>query len=155
MPTELTMKVTIKTQRKHGPDGDFNDLAARLVSRAPIISYRTAQALKTYLEATAPQPPRQAWWYASPPNPRTKKVVPPNEQYVRTGDLSRSIVGPLGFGPSGAREYYVVVNNEYAKFVENGTRYMPPQPFFRDGVRYVRKHVMPGLVKNWLRKGRL
>lgn len=148
--TTITIEPTIKVRRKIGPDGNFNDLSARIVSKAPIIGYRTAQAIVTYTRLTAPQPPRSAWWYTRPPNPKTGKAVPPDEQYVRTGHLKESIVGPLKFGPL---EYYAMVTASYAPFVEHGTRDMPAQPFWRDGIKHVRHEVMRPMVKNWLKRG--
>jgi HK97 gp10 family phage protein len=139
----------ISVNRKHGPDGNYNDIAARLVSKQPIIALRTAQALSTYARLTAPQPPRKAWWYDKPPNPRTKKTVPLLEQYVRTGRLAKSISAPV---KAGTGEYIITIGAPYAKFVEHGTRYMPPQPFWRSSVKHIRSEVMPGLVQEWIKK---
>jgi HK97 gp10 family phage protein len=148
--TTITITPTIKTRRKVGPDGNFNAISTRIVSKAPIIGYRTAQAIVTTARLTAPQPPRQAWWYTRPPNPRTGKTVPPGDQYVRTGDLKASVVGPLKFGPL---EYYAMVNAPYAPFVEHGTRFMPPQPFWANSVKHVRHEVLRPLVKKWMKRG--
>lgn len=127
--------VTIKTKRRKGPDGDFNDIAARLVSKAPIIAFKTSQALITMAKATAPQPPRSAWW---------------GSDYVRTGHLRDSISPrPIKVGNG---QYNVEVGADYGKFVEHGTRHMPAQPFFRESVRYVRHFVMPGLVRDWIHR---
>ena len=144
---KIDMPVIARTQRKHGPDGNFSDIASRIRHRTPLVTYRTAQALETYLKLTAPQPPRMAWWYASV-NPKTRQAVPPSEQYVRTGHLKDSIV-KMKFGDN---EWYVVVGASYGKFVENGTRYMPAQPFHRNAVKYVRKHVLPDLVKSLVKR---
>lgn len=144
-----TITVTMKTTRKKGPDGDFNDIATRIKFRAPIISFKTAQALISYSKLTAPQPPRQAWWYGSV-NPKTRKVVPPYDQYVRTGALAASISPqPIKIGVG---EYGVEVGHDAAKFVEHGTRFMPAQPFWRESVKYVRREVMRPMVKDWLRR---
>jgi HK97 gp10 family phage protein len=147
--TTLTIEATIKTRRKTGPDGDFNDIATRIVSRAPIIGFRTAQAIVTTARLTAPQPPRRAWWYTSPPNPKTGKAVAPWDQYVRSGDLRDSIVGPLKFGTN---EYYAVVTAPYAPFVEHGTRFMPPQKFWANSISHVRHEVMRPMVKSWMKR---
>ena len=145
---ELNVVVTMKTQRKYGPDGNFNDLANRLAFKAPIIAYRTAQHLGAYARLTAPQPPRQAWWYAGV-NPKTRKAVPWYDRYVRTGDLRSSITPPIKIGPG---EYDVLVLADYARFVEHGTRFMPAQPFWRESVKHVRHNVMRPMVKDWLRR---
>jgi hypothetical protein len=144
-----TITVTMKTTRKKGPNGDFNDLATRVRFKAPLISFKTTQALITHSKLTAPQPPRQAWWYGGV-NPKTRKVVPPYEQYVRTGALAASISPqPIKVGPG---EYDAEVGHDAGKFVNNGTRYMPAQPWWTESVRYVRKEVMRPMVKEWLRR---
>lgn len=147
--TTISFEPTIKTRRKVGPDGNFNAIATRIVSKAPVIGFRTAQAIVTTARLTAPQPPRMAWWYTSV-NPKTGKAVLPGDQYIRTGHLKDSIIGPLKFGTN---EYYAMVNASYAPFVEHGTRFMPPQPFWANSIKHVRHEVLRPMVKKWMKRG--
>jgi hypothetical protein len=143
--------IRIKTNRRVNPmTGDYQAIATRITAKAPVIAFRSTQALVSVAKMTAPQPPRKAWWYTAPPNPRTGKVVPPHEQYVRTGELADSIIGPLKLEKN---VYGAYVEAPFAAFVEYGTRFMPPQRFWGNAVTHVRKNVLPASVKTWLRRG--
>lgn len=125
------IKVSIKVKKKRGPDGDFNDLAARVEAKAPLIAFRSAEKLAMTARIIAPQPPGHAFW---------------GSDYERTGHL-RSTIHRTGTG----KEHTVEVGAPYAKFVEYGTRYMSANPFFHQSIALVRP-VLKDEVKGWLKK---
>jgi len=131
--TTIEIPVKIKTSRKFGPDGNFLDLAARIETNRQVITFRSAQALYTTVKLLAPAPPGSAWW---------------GSDYIRTGHLRDDLIVMLKDGP----DYTVQVLGRYPVFVNYGTRKMPANPFFQHSVGHVKREVLPGLVKKWLKK---
>lgn len=129
--TTIEIPVKIKSSRKYGPDGNFLSLAARIQAKRPVITFRSAQTLYTTVKTIIPQPPGTAYW---------------GSDYVRTGDLKKKVV-MLKDGS----DYTVEVLGRAAVFVNYGTRHMPAQPFFQQALAHVKKDVLPGLVKTWLK----
>lgn len=132
------IKLRTKVDQKSGPDGNYRDLAIRVESKKPLITYRTAQRIEAMVNLTAPKPPGQAYWYFYT-NP------PPWKRYVRTGQLAASIRRIKTGGG-----YIVVVDAEYAKFVEYGTSKMPANPFFHQAASHAR-YALKDEVKKWLK----
>lgn len=109
-------------------------LSAHLKSESGRLAYNTARKVAAGARQRVPQPPGKAWWYLKPPNPKTGKTVPAHEQYIRTGELRKSIER-IKVKPG---EHHVVVGHPAGRYVEYGTRMMPAQPFMAPAIRSAR-----------------
>ena len=148
------IKLKLRTTVRTNPiTGNYNAIALRIEKNAPGIAKKLIQDFLNTMRDTVPGPPGKAWWYIIPPNPKTGKYVPIWEQYIRTGGLKRSIPRfPIVTGPKSAGTY---LSNEYAAFVNNGTRFMPPQPFWDEALAEVANVELPKAVRNWIDRGKI